>query len=66
MNISDNAHKLKELILHAIHDHILTLDEYEQILFLASDDGIIDPHEKILLQQLQQMIADKTIELKSK
>lgn len=66
MEISNSAHKLKDLIIHAIHDHVLTKDEYEQIIFLATEDGVIDNHERVLLQQLQQMIADKSVTLISK
>jgi len=62
-NISKDAQRLKELILKAIEDHVLTQSEYEEILHLASEDGIIDNHEQALLRQLQEMIANKTIKL---
>jgi len=63
MNISDNAARLREMIEKAIDDGILTRDEYDKILHLATEDGIIDRHEQILLSQLQEMIADKSVRL---
>jgi len=63
VNISDDAHRLKELIIKAINDHELTQSEYEEIIHLATEDGIIDTHERALLSQLHEMIANKTIKL---
>lgn len=63
VNLSEDAKRLKELILKAIEDHELTQSEYDEIIHLASEDGIIDIHERALLRQLHEMIADKTIKL---
>jgi hypothetical protein len=63
MNISDDAHKLREMIEKAIEDHKLTRSEYDEILHLALEDGHIDLHEQALLQQLQEMIANKSVSL---
>ena len=53
--------KLAELIKKAIDDGKLTNSEYEQILAVAESDGIIDPQEKKLLTQLQEMLANKSV-----
>ena len=66
MKVSKDAIRLKELIIKAIADHKLTPDEYEQIISLATEDGLIDQQEKVLLQQLQEMIENKSVQLSYK
>lgn len=61
MSISESAHKLRDLIEKAIEDHIITPEEYDEILFLAEEDGHIDNHERALLRTLQEMIEDKSV-----
>ncbi|MBN2166438.1 MAG: hypothetical protein JW717_09200 [Marinilabiliaceae bacterium] len=61
MAVSESAHKLREMIEKAIEDHIITPEEYDQILFIAEEDGHIDAQEKALLKTLQSMIEDKSI-----
>lgn len=63
MTVSKSAHELKEMIIKAIEDHKITRDEYDMILHLANEDGIIDRHEQILLGQLHEMIENKTVKL---
>jgi hypothetical protein len=63
MEASRNAIKLHKMIVKAIEDHVLTRDEYDMILHTASEDGHIDKHEQALLEQLQEMIENKTIKL---
>jgi hypothetical protein len=58
---SKSAGKLSELISKAIEDGELTNKEYDEILALADADGVIDPEERSLLTQLQEMLADKTV-----
>jgi hypothetical protein len=53
--------KLSEMIKKAIDDLELTTTEYEEILRVAGEDSHIDAHEKQLLSQLQEMIANGTI-----
>ncbi|MEW6140713.1 MAG: hypothetical protein AB1733_21025 [Thermodesulfobacteriota bacterium] len=53
--------RLAELIKKAIDDGKLTNSEYERILSLADADGVIDPQEKRLLAQLQEMLSNKTV-----
>lgn len=66
MRISSSAHKLKEMIIKAIDDHKLTREEYDLIIHMATVDGVVDKHEKILLEQLQDMIENKTVKLVAK
>ncbi|RQW89764.1 MAG: hypothetical protein EHM79_02505 [Geobacter sp.] len=61
MKSSTSAQKLAEKINKAIEDHVLTNAEYEEILQIADEDGIIDPEERALLGQLKEMIVDKTV-----
>ena len=53
--------KLAAMIKKAIDDGKLTNSEYERILALADADGVIDPQEKRLLAQLQEMLSNKTV-----
>ncbi len=61
MKTSDSAKILARAINLAIEDHIITNSEYEDILHIANEDGIIDPEERALLSQLQDMIADRSV-----
>ena len=58
---SKSAEKLMALIKKAIEDNQITTTEYEQILHLADEDGVIDLQEKKLLQELHDLIENKTI-----
>lgn len=61
MKPSDSARKLAEIISRAIEDQVITNSEYEEIIHIANEDGVIDPGERALLSQLQEMIADRTV-----
>ncbi len=63
MKLSESAQRLKDLIAKAIEDHELTRDEYDEIIHLATEDGIVDRQEQALLSQLQDMIEDKTVRM---
>ncbi len=58
---SESANKLLEMIKKAIADGVVTTSEYEQILGVAHEDGVLDPQEKKLLNQFQEMLSNKTI-----
>lgn len=60
MNIQEAA-RLRKLIEKAIEDHIITPQEYEDIIHQATADGHINPQEQVLLSQLQAMIADGSV-----
>jgi hypothetical protein len=40
------------------------MDEYEEIMYVAGQDSVIDNHEKALLKQLNVLIAEKIVVLK--
>lgn len=63
MKVSKSSQRLKEMIIKAIDDHQLTREEYDMILHLAIEDGVIDRHEQILLEQLHEMIENKMVKL---
>ena len=66
MALSSSAERLKEAILKAIEDHKITRAEYDEIINIATEDGHIDPQEKALLAELQNMIEDKSVKLVAK
>lgn len=61
MKYSESAGKLRIMIEKAIEDHKITRAEMDTILHIASEDGHIDPHEQALLNQLQEMIENRTV-----
>jgi hypothetical protein len=64
LKISKSALKLREAVEKAIKDEIITREEYDAIITIASEDGNIDAHEEIILKQFHQMIYDKDIKFK--
>ena len=60
-NISESSIRLREIIEKAIEDHKITRDEYDKIINIATEDGIIDRHEKALLNELQERREDKIV-----
>jgi hypothetical protein len=63
MKLSANADKLRKMIDKAIEDHQITRSEYEQIIHLALEDAHVDPQERALIRELQDMIDHKEIKL---
>jgi uncharacterized protein YutE (UPF0331/DUF86 family) len=61
MTVTKQGQKLADLIKKAIEDSVITMAEYEEIMSVASQDGILDKHEEALLKQLNELIANKTI-----
>ncbi len=61
MKPSRSARKLSEVIHKALEDHVISNSEYEEIMHVTHEDGVIDPEERALLSQLREMIADKTV-----
>ncbi len=59
--ISESSLEMREMIEKAIEDHVLTRDEYDKIIHIATKDGYLDRHEQALLRELQQMIEDKVV-----
>jgi len=58
MRNTEPGRTLGELISKAIADLELTHSEHQQIVAMAHADGVIDPQERQLLSQLQEMIAN--------
>lgn len=63
MKVSESAGRLKSMIEKAIEDHQITRDEYDMILHIATEDGHVDKHEQLLLDQLQEMIGNKSVKV---
>jgi hypothetical protein len=59
--ISSHADRLKAMIDKAIEDHRITTTEYEKILMLANADMKIDPQERQLLAQLQDLLTSGAV-----
>lgn len=58
---SQSATNLKALIKHTISDLEVTHSEYQEIMNMALDDGVIDKEERALLCQFHQMISNGTV-----
>ena len=63
MTISESAHRLKEMINKAIEDQEITREEYDQIIGIALEDGHVDPQERALLVELQDMIENRMVRM---
>ena len=61
MTFTKKGEKLADVIEKAIGDSVITMAEYEEIMVVTSQDGVIDAHEKALLREPNAMIANKTI-----
>ncbi len=61
MIVTKGGKKLVEVIQKAITDSVITIAEYEEIMSVASKDGVLDAHEQALLRELNALIANKTI-----
>ena len=61
MKYSESAVRLRKMIEKAIDDQKITRSEMDSILNIVSEDGHIDPHEQALLNQLQEMIENRSV-----
>ena len=61
MTVTRKGQTLEDVIQKAIEDSVITMAEYEEITSVASEDGILDKHEKALLKELNALIANKTV-----
>ncbi|MEE4197910.1 MAG: hypothetical protein V2I54_09705 [Bacteroidales bacterium] len=61
MAFSESGERIRKLIIKAIDDHIITPEEYDEILEISFEDGHIDAQEQALLTELQKMIENKEI-----
>ncbi|MCD4832778.1 MAG: hypothetical protein K8R31_03210 [Bacteroidales bacterium] len=66
MVLSESAERLRKMIDKAIEDHIITPEEYEEIIHITTEDGYIDSQERALLAELQDMIEHKVVKFAKK
>jgi len=59
--ITKSGLELREVIEKAINDSVITNSEYEEIMNVASKNGIVDNHEQTLLGQLQRLLENGTV-----
>lgn len=60
MNINTGG-QLRQTIEKAIEDQIITHEEFDEIINVASKDGNIDKYEQALLSELIGMLQDGTV-----
>lgn len=66
MALSESGERLRQIIIKAIEDHIITPEEYDEIINVSMEDGHLDHQERALLKELQQMIENKEVKFKRK
>jgi tellurite resistance protein len=59
--LTKSGKDLEEIIRKAMDDQEIRNSEYEEIIELAHADGKIDPHERVLLEELKDLIVDKVV-----
>ncbi|MBN1615445.1 MAG: hypothetical protein JW950_13345 [Deltaproteobacteria bacterium] len=59
--LTKSGQKLEDIIKKAIEDHIIKNSEYEEIIEIAHADGMIDAHERVLLREFNDLIAEKIV-----
>ncbi len=57
----ETGRKIAEMIKKAMDDGEITTTEYEKILMLADEDGVLDNFEQRQLSELQEMLSNGTI-----
>lgn len=63
MKVSESASRVRAMIEKAIEDNQITKAEYEEIIHLVLEDAHVDPQERALIKELQDMIDDKSVKL---
>lgn len=63
MKVSESAGRVRKMIEKAIEDHRITKAEYEEIIQLVLEDAQVDPQERALLKELQDMIDHREVKL---
>ncbi len=61
MLLTASGLKLAEAIKKAIEDHVITTNEYQEIMAVVDEDHHVDAHERKLLAELNSMIANKAV-----
>jgi len=62
--ISKSSQKIRKIIDKAIKDGKITLDDYDKIIHIATEDDNIDNQESILIKYLNELIYNKEIKIK--
>ncbi len=60
---SESSQRLRKMIEHAIEDNELTRAEMDKIIHIATEDGHVDKQELVLLEQLQEMVENRTVKI---
>ena len=63
MKVSESAKRVRSMIEKAIEDHQITKAEYEEIIHLVLEDAHVDPQERALIKELQDMIDHREVKL---
>ncbi len=63
MKVSESAKRVRAMIEKAIEDHQITRAEYEMIIHYVLEDAQVDPQERVLIRELQDMIDNKEVKL---
>jgi len=63
MKLSEDAKRLRKMVDKAIEDHQITRAEYEMIIHTVLEDAHVDPQERAIIRELQDMIDQKMINL---
>ena len=61
MASGETGDRLATIIRNAIDDGKLTNAEYDRILAIADEDGVIDSKERVLLSQLQELLSNGSV-----
>lgn len=61
MKLTKSGMELKDVMEKAIQDCMITNSEYEEVMKVANQDGMIDEHEQRLLSHFQGMLGNGTL-----
>ncbi len=61
--VSKSALELRKTIENAIQYHEITHHDYELMMEIAYEDGILDSQERALLEELEKMIESNHIKI---
>ena len=64
MKVSKSAVKLRKAVDKAIANEMITMEEYDAIVAIATDDGHVDNHEAAILKEFNQLINSRDIKFK--
>jgi tellurite resistance protein len=59
--MGQTGRQMAEMIRKAIRNCEITTSEYDRIVSVAEEDGMIDAEERKLLKLLQEFVSDGTV-----